>query len=1156
METEILTLEKKIYFTITSDESTGKTFSEKIVCNDNQNLNKILNNFLRKSNMNRVGNYVLYLKRNNQILRKLKRNNSLKNLKIELNDEIIVSNRELSILKNTNDEEKCSKEDNFSNFSEPKDKNIKEEKKNQINIINSIEKIDGKKFQGYKKKRKFIWIIIAIIVLILLLSIIIFLSIYFRKKPKKKEEIIPILSKEKDFIIQKRYPVNMLLRFNCRKKNEIEIDGANSTPIISEISDFIFIVREQKIEKDYINLIEKEYFIGYIAFLNNSLNNQTHDILNIYDEKLNEYLNYNNSINFTKPDLKYIGEKGNICFVKLEFYLNGQIKNYYLPNNFSEYNFPYIEETAKLIIPKISSNLYVKSIDEKLNEMISLSNTSNEYNESIENFEGIESNESFNYKNEYLSKKRRLFNKKKKSYSIPYIPNNVENESNNRRLETNHTNIEYTGDIYFEEYLVEPLSDSINMDLREANEGSVKSDNNITQDYSNLTQYSIRNVESDEAKMEGSLTNIKIYSIVDKEGILESVEQNSFSSMSTQDYESSEELQYKNNLNQKIYDNNNQISLEDIKETKEEEELNENKNIKFNISSIDIINSIIINRSEYFENETLNKKLYEYFDSFEYNIYNISYNNISEEELNNETIKERNLEEEESYYGFKKLTYMKSLYNYNFLGLKMEKQIFTEINPEKGTTTSYFITIFGNKNTKIKVSEQHSNMHIILEKRNQMAYNLLLLLNQSNKDLKERNKKYIEIILDMQKNISNFLKDYDYSDLFKESLENLYKQAKDFSADIFYEFISLVNKVHDNYTKILDNANNKKYNFINKIVEITKEEYINYIYNMINLMEIFEKNCLKFYDNVDKELIKVEEFQIDLLYDTYDIINDSKIIFKQFNKNLFKSIEKGIITFKYDIYEFIYEIIGELLYITDFLSGNLNKNEIIKNKIDNNLILDTSIKLKNLKDIILIIMDIPILNINKDYEIEMGINNKNGIKNYSYKKENEFILNTEIKSNNLIKNIKSKINNIELYKLYNENINIINYINNKSIIEYINDIYNNTITNLLNIKPEYINKESNIVKYRNISLNKSKNIVNQINKEINEINEFVFNYTNKYIEENNYRIHSYLYNFRKYFLEVEMKNLLNQFFNLVNRTIIEKMKEMIDYNFNLSKKFF
>ena len=74
--------------------------------------------------------------------------------------------------------------------------------------------------------------------------------------------------------------------------------------------------------------------------------------------------------------------------------------------------------------------------------------------------------------------------------------------------------------------------------------------------------------------------------------------------------------------------------------------------------------------------------------------------------------------------------------------------------------------IFGNINSKIKIGEQHTNLHIILEKKNQMAYNLLLLLNQSNYDLKERNKKYIEVLINMENNISSYFKDYDYSELF------------------------------------------------------------------------------------------------------------------------------------------------------------------------------------------------------------------------------------------------------------------------------------------------------------------------------------------------------------------------------------------------------
>ena len=37
--------------------------------------------------------------------------------------------------------------------------------------------------------------------------------------------------------------------------------------------------------------MEKELLIGYIGFLNKTIHNQTNDIMNIYDIKLNEFLN-------------------------------------------------------------------------------------------------------------------------------------------------------------------------------------------------------------------------------------------------------------------------------------------------------------------------------------------------------------------------------------------------------------------------------------------------------------------------------------------------------------------------------------------------------------------------------------------------------------------------------------------------------------------------------------------------------------------------------------------------------------------------------------------------------------------------------------------------------------------------------------------------
>ena len=70
----------------------------------------------------------------------------------------------------------------------------------------------------------------------------------------------------------------------------------------------------------------------------------------------------------------------------------------------------------------------------------------------------------------------------------------------------------------------------------------------------------------------------------------------------------------------------------------------------------------------------------------------------------------------------KKITKVKQLYKYNIIGIKIEKQLFIENDPSTGIVSIYSISIFGNKNTKVKAGETYSNLHIIIEKKNQMGY--------------------------------------------------------------------------------------------------------------------------------------------------------------------------------------------------------------------------------------------------------------------------------------------------------------------------------------------------------------------------------------------------------------------------------------------------
>ena len=212
---------------------------------------------------------------------------------------------------------------------------------------------------------------------------------------------------------------------------------------------------------------------------------------------------------------------------------------------------------------------------------------------------------------------------------------------------------------------------------------------------------------------------------------------------------------------------------------------------------------------------------------------------------------------------------------------------------------------------------------------------------------------------------------------------------------------------------------------------------------MIDKLEIFTNATILFLENIEYEVDNVTKFEkIDFLYDILDNIYECKLILNQFNKNLFKAIEKGILTFKIDINDFKELIIGDLLYITDFLSININKNTILMKSYDKNTREELTIKLRNCRNMFQFILDSLMSNIYDDYKNEMLIDNSNSIKLNSEIKSKIFLNKIENKSNDVTSKIKGKINYIKLYVLFSEILDYINNINNKTIIELI-DIMNN-----------------------------------------------------------------------------------------------------------------
>ena len=137
--------------------------------------------------------------------------------------------------------------------------------------------------------------------------------------------------------------------------------------------------------------------------------------------------------------------------------------------------------------------------------------------------------------------------------------------------------------------------------------------------------------------------------------------------------------------------------------------------------------------------------------------------------------------------------------------------------------------------------------------------------------------------------------------------------------------------MYDNYTFIINKTENEEFDMTNEIRNATKNEYMNYINKMFDLIIAFKNDTLLLLINIKKEVDEIQTFQIDILYDIIEVINDSSLIFKEYIQKLFNAVDMGVNIFKKDFNDYIEEKIGELLYLTDFLSVNINKNEIIKN---------------------------------------------------------------------------------------------------------------------------------------------------------------------------------------------------------------------------------
>ena len=1064
--------------------------------NIEKSLGKEFKDFSRLKNHRIDNDYNLYLSRNGIVIKELDKNEKISQSEIKTGDTVIITDKKINIVSQG---EKLNLQE-LETIVQSEETIYREKISNK-----SKRSIKNKPIMKYSKKFK---IILFSISLVLIIGIGVIIYYFLTRKNEQKEN--PSSYKKEDLIININYKTDILYTYENNKifkmKEEKKSKKDSSTKEQLLLADIFFIIKNHLIELNKEANKSRDIFSGYMGIYNMTIENETNNMQIIYNKQLIETINLNNIMKIKIPDLTYIKEEENICFVKINFYGNGEIINISYPiKKFDLSNMQYIRDYAKLIIPKISSDLYSDNINDTIKTLLSSNDT--------------DTNVSYNLR-ELNDKNDRIIQQKI------------------RRISTNDS----LQNFEIEEFLTPSDKISQNLELREKINCSNCSEQN-------LYEISVNNINSDEIDTEGGSLNKSIFRTVNKDGILESI------------------IELENIILKKDDDEDYMDNEDKYEENESNYTQGNNYDFPFDIEnlSFDNINKILLKDKT--SNDEIIKSLYKYFDEFQYELFNETfYNEYMTSQMLNNLIKENNLTEDQlnityrnkndfnngkrraseiNYYGMAKTVNKRDLYNYNLIGLVMQSQIFNEFNPATGIAQSYIITTFGNKNMKIKSSEIYSNLHIILEKKNQMIFNLIKLVNQSNYDLKERNKNITNIIIDLENNLLDLFNDIDYSDLFRDHLDIILEQLNNLNGNIFDELIKLINIVYNNYSIILQDVMNEKYNVFEIIRNITKEDYIKYIFNMINILEIFHNSTLAFLDEIEEEinnLTKIEK--LDFLYDILDSIYDCKLILKQFNKYLFKSIEKGILLFEVDLYDFIDYLIGDLIYITDYLSININKNELMiktYNKSEREIL---TFKLNRIKEIIIIIFEQLLSNIKSDYNFEMSINDNQSIKYFSEIKSKTFLDETEKRSSEIIKNIKAKIRYMDIYEIFSENLDFINLIHNKTIIEFIDDSFDNIVKNILKVEPEYFNKSSDLIIKKNDLFNKSKLIINEINNEISEISVYIKNYLEEYKEQNLYNIYYNLNIINELFFDNEIKFLSDELIRLIKDTISMHLKRL------------
>jgi len=293
-----------------------------------KSLGREFKDFTRLKNHRIDSIYYIYLSRNHKIIKELDKEEQLSKSGIKTKDTVIITDKKLEV----NSEKKEIKLSGFDDSERNNAYIIYSEKSHYIKRRN----IKNKPKAKLKKKYLLIFILIPNCLMIIIGWLLYYFIFY---KNKKIYENSPLFEKD-DLIVKINYLTDILYKYENNKilkmKGGQKNKESNTTKEQMFFADIFFIIRRHILENNNMTNIIKSWFSGYLGIFNMTFQNETNNIQLIYDKKLNKILNLDRN-NFKNQNLRILKEdEKDLCFVKIDFYENGEILNISYPlNNFS-----------------------------------------------------------------------------------------------------------------------------------------------------------------------------------------------------------------------------------------------------------------------------------------------------------------------------------------------------------------------------------------------------------------------------------------------------------------------------------------------------------------------------------------------------------------------------------------------------------------------------------------------------------------------------------------------------------------------------------------------------------------------------------------------------------------------------------------------------